>query len=187
MAERGFKYDELAEADDATVERSRPNLHAAPCGHGVWVSALDGAVYEGHGGNEREQWSLHQRGPWVRLTDEDFLSSTHREVLARAEHRAARAEAQSAIRGRAVAIHRKRTQEAEADGEKRGDLILRALATSDTWQKRAKSAEARIKAVRDMLDRPADDTEGMDSISAHYANGYEIALQDIRRALDGDA
>lgn len=51
---------------------------------------------------------------------------------------------------------------------------------------RAERAEARIKAVEDVLDRPADGTEDMDSISAHYANGYEIALQDIRRALDGD-
>lgn len=51
---------------------------------------------------------------------------------------------------------------------------------------RADQAEARIQAVRDVLDRPADDTEDMDSISAHYANGYEIALQDIRRALDGE-
>ena len=47
-------------------------------------------------------------------------------------------------------------------------------------------ALARIKAVEDVLDRPADGTEDMDSISAHYANGYEIALQDIRRALDGE-
>ena len=46
--------------------------------------------------------------------------------------------------------------------------------------------DARIKAVEDVLDRPADGTEDMDSISAHYANGYEIALQDIRRALDGE-
>ena len=51
---------------------------------------------------------------------------------------------------------------------------------------RAERAEARIKVVEDVLDRPADGTEDMDSISAHYANGYEIALQDIRRALDGE-
>ena len=49
------------------------------------------------------------------------------------------------------------------------------------------NARAQVDRVRALLDRPADDTEDMDSISAHYANGYEIALQDIRRALEGEA
>lgn len=51
---------------------------------------------------------------------------------------------------------------------------------------RADQAEARVKAVENVLDQPADDTVDMDETSAHYASGYEIALQDIRKALDRD-
>ena len=72
------------------------------------------------------------------------------------------------------------------------DALDQAEAELDSWMTRTYEAEgklwkaeARIKAVQDMLGQPADDTEGMDSTSAHYANGYELALQDIRRALEG--
>ena len=77
---------------------------------------------------------------------------------------------------RAEAIIRR--QERYIEGLESADIVgLKA---------RAQRAEAQVKAVEDVLDRPADGTEDMDSISAHYANGYEIALQDIRRALDGE-
>ena len=45
-------------------------------------------------------------------------------------------------------------------------------------------AEARIKAVRELCDTAPDD-EDLDPLSSHYASGYELALQDIRRALEG--
>lgn len=66
--------------------------------------------------------------------------------LGRAEHRIARLEAQTAIRGRAVVMYRDRARE----------------------------AEARIKAVQDLID-------------GWQVDGYDALLRRIRRALDGDA
>ena len=67
-------------------------------------------------------------------------------ALAAAEHRAARAEVQAAIRGRAVVMYRERARE----------------------------AEARIRAVRDVLDWPHLDIDG-DAV---------VHAADIRRALN---
>lgn len=50
---------------------------------------------------------------------------------------------------------------------------------------RADQAEARIKAVRELCDT-APNGEDLDPLSSHYSSGYELALQDIRRALDGE-
>ena len=72
------------------------------------------------------------------------------DLLAAAEHRATRAEAQSAIRGRAVAI----------------------------YQQRAREAEARIKAVEDVLAQSAADTT-----MHRYPEELNAA---IRRALGSD-
>ena len=73
--------------------------------------------------------------------------------------------------------------------EQQTDLREREL---DYWMTRTYEAEgklwkaeARIKAVQDVLDQPADDTEGMDSTTALYTRGYDLALFDVRRALDG--
>ena len=68
--ERGFKYDRLTVADDGCFEATRDNIFACPCGHGRWVSVQTGRVYRGHGGNEREQWSLQAEGPWVRILED---------------------------------------------------------------------------------------------------------------------
>ena len=48
----------------------------------------------------------------------------------------------------------------------------------------ATKAEARIKAVEELCDTAPDDAD-LDPLSAHYSSGYELALQDIRRALEG--
>ena len=78
--------------------------------------------------------------------------------LAAAEHRAARAEAQSAIRGRAVAIYQQRAREAEAerDGWRQTALDERGAALDALEQ--IKARDARIKAVRDLIDQA--DTAG---------------------------
>lgn len=75
--------------------------------------------------------------------------------LAAAEHRATRAEAQSAIRGRAVVIYRERARQAEAerDCRRRENAELRdeLVATQEYGAKLAHGkdeAEARIKAVQ---------------------------------------
>ena len=100
--------------------------------------------------------------------------------------RIARLEAQSDIRGRAVVIYRDRARKAEAerDCRRRENAELRdeLVATQEYGAKLAHGkdeAEARIKAVRDVLDRSRDD------ITMHT---YPEQLNaDIRRALDGDA
>ena len=127
----------------------------------------------------------------------DFL-----DLLAAAEHRATRAEAQSAIRGRAVRLYQQRAREAEAWWDRwhsmwrqRGVKHLaaekratRAEAERDEWRQTAldergaaldaleqiKARDARIKAVQAILDENP----------AAYARTYN---HDIRRALDGDA
>lgn len=123
------------------------------------------------------------------------------DALTAAERRATRAEAQSAIRGRAVAIYQARAARAERaedkslagwgeaqDGWHEADLRAeRAEAERDEWkevalQERAaaldaleqiKARDQRIQAVRDVLDR-----------HAHYGL---VEADDLRRALDGDA
>lgn len=65
--------------------------------------------------------------------------------------------------------------QAEADNEKRGDLVLQALAVSDTWQKHAREAEARIKAVRELAFQ--EDEYG----------DWVFAREAVLRALDGDS
>lgn len=118
--------------------------------------------------------------------------------LAAAEHRATRAEAQSAIRGRAIAIYRERAREAEvwwgrwhSMWRQRGVKHLaakkratRAEAERDEWREASAKlaassnqanadlyeAEARIKAVRDVL--------------AHHPYGGPGQEDAIRRALD---
>ena len=49
---------------------------------------------------------------------------------------------------------------------------------------RADRAEARIRAVQELCDS-APNGEDLDPLSSHYSSGYELALQDIRRALEG--
>lgn len=75
------------------------------------------------------------------------------DLLAAAEHRATRAEAQSAIRGRAVVIYQQRARTAEAALDAADRQI--AARTGETaaerlFKERAMEAEARIKAVREL-------------------------------------
>ena len=63
---------------------------------------------------------------------------------------------------------------------------LDAETLRDEHRRGRAEAEARIKAVQDVLDQPADDTEGVDSTTALYARGYDLALFDVRRALESD-
>src|SRR5699024_6879227 len=65
-----------------------------------------------------------------------------REALAAAEHRATRAEAQSAIRGRAVVIYRKRAEEAEVAARWAHDRAYKADLSWEDEKRRADQAEA---------------------------------------------
>ena len=95
------------------------------------------------------------------------------DLLAAAEHRATRAEAQSAVRGRAVVIYRERAREAEARIEAWEKQYAHDLAQADLI---ADQAEARIKAVRDVLDQH-------ESI---LGDSLGVPVERIRRALEGD-
>ena len=71
--------------------------------------------------------------------------------LAAAEHRATRAEAQSAIRGRAVVMYRERAREAEAEVKrlswKCGHLADKYDTDTEELRQEVDQAEERIKAV----------------------------------------
>ena len=110
------------------------------------------------------------------------LQDDEEALLARlqaAEHRATRAEAQSAIRGRAVVIYRERAREAEAerDCRRRENAELRdeLVATQEYGAKLAHGkdeAEARIEAVQDLIDQ------------ADTAGDWTVTCTHLQRAID---
>ena len=119
------------------------------------------------------------------------------DLLAAAEHRATRAEAQSDIRGRAVVIYRERARQAEAERDRwhsmwrqRGIKHLaakkratRAEAERDDWREVAlqergaaldaleqiKARDKRIQAVEDVLDRAREEFEQPDEAAIRRA------------------
>ena len=103
-------------------------------------------------------------------------------ALAAAEHRATRAEAQSAIRGRAVVMYRDRAREAEAERDEWRQTALDERAAALDALEQIKAREARIKSVQDALDEIDSDQH------AEWAyDGVRGTAAEIRRALDGDA
>ena len=79
-------------------------------------------------------WCRDGAGDYPDVMDEwldRFLARVKRDALAAAEHRATRAEAQSDIRGRAVVIYRARAREAEARIKAVQDLIDQADTAGD--------------------------------------------------------
>ena len=74
-----------------------------------------------------------------------------REALAAAEHRATRAEAQSAIRGRAVVIYRERAREAEAERDEWRQTALDERAAALDLLEQIKVRDKRIQAVLAVL------------------------------------
>lgn len=112
------------------------------------------------------------------------IRRAHRNMAERvgvAEHRATRAEAQSAIRGRAVVMYRERARAAEAR--------IKAWAQQYDYDMclesdRADAAEARIKAVRDVLDADEHVTRQMGTLGRWQPDTPAIAHDTIRRALD---
>lgn len=71
--------------------------------------------------------------------------------LAAAEHRATRAEAQSAIRGRAVAIYQQRARDAEAGRDEWRQTALDERGAALDALEQVKVRDARIKAVLAVL------------------------------------
>ena len=162
---------------------------------------------------------------YVRQDDAEFIAAARTAVpalldaLAAAEHRATRAEARAAIRGRAVVIYRERARQAEADRDwnlrssrqaKEGRIkasaradeaeariveekrlrmevvaaVTEAEARIKAWAQqydydmclesdRADAAEARIKAVQDLIDQ------------ADTAGDWTVTCSRLQWAIDG--
>ena len=81
-----------------------------------------------------------------------------REALAAAEHRATRAEAQAAIRGRAVVIYRERARQAEASRDEWRQTALDERGAALDLLEQIKVRDSRIQAVQHLVDQA--DTAG---------------------------
>ena len=97
------------------------------------------------------------------------------DLLAAAEHRATRAEAQSAVRGRAVVIYRERAREAEARVRDLAQEVKDERGACLDQMEQVRIRDARIKAVQDVLSRH-------ESI---LGDNLGVPVERIRRALGG--
>ena len=112
------------------------------------------------------------------------------DALAAAEHRATRAEAQSAIRGRAVVMYRERARQAEAERDEWRQTALDERAAALDALEQVKVRDARIRAVERLALAADDGTEY--EHNGHPAHEGEAECPGcwalgIRNALDGDA
>ena len=97
----------------------------------------------------------------------DFL-----DLLAAAEHRATRAEAQSAIRGRAVVIYRERAREAEAERDEWRQTALDERGAALDLLEQIKVRDRRIQAVQHLVDQ------------ADHAGNWTVTCTHLQRAID---
>ena len=95
-----------------------------------------------------------------------------REALAAAEHRATRAEAQSAIRGRAVVIYRERAREAEAERDEWRQTALDERGAALDLLEQIKARDKRIQAVQHLVDQ------------ADHAGDWTVTCTHLQRAID---
>ena len=96
-----------------------------------------------------------------------------REALAAAEHRATRAEAQSAIRGRAVVIYRERARQAEAERDEWRQTALDERGAALDLLEQIKARDKRIQAVQHLVDQ------------ADHAGDWTVTCTHLQRAIDG--
>src|SRR5699024_4669971 len=96
-----------------------------------------------------------------------------REALAAAEHRATRAEAQSAIRGRAVVIYRERARQAEAERDEWRQTALDERGAALDLLEQIKARDKRIQAVQHLIDQ------------ADTAGDWTVTCSRLQWAIDG--
>ena len=96
-----------------------------------------------------------------------------REALAAAEHRATRAEAQAAIRGRAVVIYRERAREAEAERDEWRQTALDERGAALDLLEQIKVRDKRIQAVQHLIDQ------------ANEAGDWTVTCTHLQWAIDG--
>ena len=94
-------------------------------------------------------------------------------ALTAAEHRATRAEAQSAIRGRAVAIYRERARQAEAERDEWRQTALDERGAALDALEQIKVRDRRIQAVQHLVDQ------------ADHAGNWTVTCTHLQRAIDG--
>ena len=95
------------------------------------------------------------------------------DALAAAEHRATRAEAQSAIRGRAVVIYRERAREAEAERDEWRQTALDERGAALDLLEQIKVRDRRIQAVQHLVDQ------------ADTAGDWTVTCSRLQWAIDG--
>ena len=95
-----------------------------------------------------------------------------REALAAAEHRATRAEAQSAIRGRAVVIYRERARQAEAERDEWRQTALDERGAALDLLEQIKVRDERIQAVQNLVDQ------------ADHAGNWTVTCSRLQWAID---
>ena len=103
------------------------------------------------------------------------LQDDEEALLARlqaAEHRATRAEAQSAIRGRAVVIYRERAREAEAERDEWRQTALDERGAALDLLEQIKARDRRIQAVQHLVDQ------------ADHAGNWTVTCTHLQRAID---
>ena len=102
------------------------------------------------------------------------------DALAAAEHRATRAEAQSAIRGRAVVIYRERAREAEASRDEWRQTALDERGAALDLLEQIKARDARIRHLEDtarVLVKKALKAEAERDSARGYISELETAVQ----------
>ena len=94
-------------------------------------------------------------------------------ALTAAEHRATRAEAQSAIRGRAVVIYRERARQAEAERDEWRQTALDERGAALDLLEQIKARDKRIQAVQHLVDQ------------ADTAGDWTVTCSRLQWAIDG--
>ena len=94
------------------------------------------------------------------------------DLLGAAEHRATRAEAQSAIRGRAVLIYQQRARQAEAERDEWRQTALDERGATLDLLEQIKVRDKRIQAVQHLVDQ------------ADHAGDWTVTCSRLQRAID---
>ena len=124
-------------------------------------------------------WCREGTGDYPDVMDEwldRFLARVKRdaarEALAAAEHRATRAEAQAAIRGRAVVIYRERARQAEAERDEWRQTALDERGAALDLLEQIKARDKRIQAVQHLIDQ------------ANEAGDWTVTCTHLQLAID---
>ena len=109
---------------------------------------------------------------YVRQDDAEFIAAA-REAVPALLDALTRAEAQSAIRGRAVAIYQQRAREAEAERDEWRQTALDERGAALDLLEQIKVRDKRIQAVQHLIDQ------------ADHAGDWTVTCTHLQRALDG--